>query len=179
MQKETITKLDAAVRQLNIAVEMWFQESDIVATHTLACSAHQLIFDIKRKESIDSEMLFDSLIFKDEFRNKAIKHLKKEYNFFKHADKDPDATIEFNGVITQYYILISLRGLLSLNVVLTGAMRIFSLYYSILHPQHLNQKGKEELAEASSEELLQDVRFMSKSEFFKLYQTYKQNHNNG
>jgi hypothetical protein len=65
--KITITKLDAARRQLGIAISLWFQDGDEVAIHTLACAAHQIIHDINRHRG-GRDLLFDSLVFRDEYR---------------------------------------------------------------------------------------------------------------
>ena len=46
--KVAITKLDAARRQLWVAISLWFQDGDEVAIHTLACAAHQIIHDINQ-----------------------------------------------------------------------------------------------------------------------------------
>jgi len=36
-----LTKLDAARRQLHVALEMWFSEADPIAAHTLINAAHR------------------------------------------------------------------------------------------------------------------------------------------
>ena len=87
--KVAITKLDAARRQLRVAISLRFQDGDEVAIHTLACAAHQIIHDINQHRG-GRDLLFDSLNFKDEYRKEAVNWLKKDMNFFKHADKDPE-----------------------------------------------------------------------------------------
>lgn len=84
--KITITKLEAARRQLRVAISLWFQNGDEVAIHTLACAAYQIIHDINRHRG-GEELFFDSLVIREEYRDQAIKRFKKEMNFFKHADK--------------------------------------------------------------------------------------------
>jgi hypothetical protein len=41
--KVAITKLEAARRQLRVAISLWFQDGDEVSIHTLACTAHEII----------------------------------------------------------------------------------------------------------------------------------------
>ena len=79
---ENICKRDAADRQLDVAIKLWFNGEDPIAIHTLACSAYQIVHDLCPEE----ELLYRSLVFKEEYRKKAISHLKSSYNFFKHAD---------------------------------------------------------------------------------------------
>jgi hypothetical protein len=50
MNIERITKLDAAIRQLDTAITLWFTEADTISIHTLACSAHQIIHDINQQK---------------------------------------------------------------------------------------------------------------------------------
>ena len=47
-EKISISKLDAACRQLDCAIELWFADGDPVSIHTLACASHQIIHDIKK-----------------------------------------------------------------------------------------------------------------------------------
>jgi hypothetical protein len=59
MKKETISKINVACRQLDTAIELWFQESDPVSIHLLVCSSHQIIHDIIRHRG-QREPLFNS-----------------------------------------------------------------------------------------------------------------------
>ena len=56
--EQVITKLEAAKRQLDCALELFFDEKDAVPIHTLACAAHQVIYDINRDQN-GPELLFD------------------------------------------------------------------------------------------------------------------------
>ena len=48
-EKIRVSKLDAARRQLDCAIELWFAGKDEVSIHTLAAAAHQIISDINKK----------------------------------------------------------------------------------------------------------------------------------
>jgi hypothetical protein len=50
MESEKISKIEAACRQLNTAIKLWFADGDLVSIHTLACSAHQIVHDINRQK---------------------------------------------------------------------------------------------------------------------------------
>jgi hypothetical protein len=45
-----VSKLDAARRQLDGAIQLWFSNGDPVAIHALVCAAHQIIQDINEKK---------------------------------------------------------------------------------------------------------------------------------
>src|SRR5205814_1397104 len=57
--KIPITKLEAARRQIETAITLWFSESDPVSIHTLVSAAHRLVYDINSK-SLGLPMLGDT-----------------------------------------------------------------------------------------------------------------------
>jgi len=131
----TIKKIDAAIRQLDIAIRMWFQEDDIIATHVLACSAHEIIKDINMHQK-GHHLIFDNPYIKEKYRTDFINALKNHYNFFKHAniakEKDPECTIAFNPLITEYFILASSIGLEELKIK-PSSFRIAFTRYQMIH----------------------------------------------
>jgi hypothetical protein len=110
MASQTINKLDAACRQLNTAIYLWFNNGDAVSIHTLACSAHQIVHDINSRKG-EVELLYDSIIVKEGYRRDWINNLKQEYNFFKHADSDPVKNIEFDPIVSEFFIIFTSMGL--------------------------------------------------------------------
>ncbi len=73
----TISKLDAASRQLQTAISLWFTSDDPVSVHALAFAAYEVLHTIsKKRNSYRRDLLFDSDLIKDEYRadfNKAVK----------------------------------------------------------------------------------------------------------
>ena len=49
--KITVTKLDAARRQLRTAIRLWFNDGDLVAIHTLAFAAYEIIHVVSKKRN--------------------------------------------------------------------------------------------------------------------------------
>lgn len=84
-----IGKLDAAKRQLDAAIRMFFKNEDMLAIHTVSRSAFRLLFDLTKE---------------GEAKRALEAHIKKvgpqrfnaETNFLKHADQDPAGDIEEN-----------------------------------------------------------------------------------
>jgi hypothetical protein len=168
MPPEKIDKLDAACRQLNTAIYLWFNHGDTVSIHTLACSAYQIVHDINCKKG-GRDLLYDSLIFKDEYRQKAINHLKQDYNFFKHADKDPSATVEFDPIITELFMLFTCLGLEILGQSPDEVRAAFNIYNFLRNPQLLTEKGKAKFIDAIPEQNRKYVLSMPKERFFETY----------
>ena len=68
-EKLRISKIDAARRQLDCAIELWFFDKDEISIHTLAAAAYQIIHDLKVHKGIVRDLLYDSAMIKDEYRN--------------------------------------------------------------------------------------------------------------
>ena|SRR5436305_13488939 len=77
-----ISKLDAARRQLETAILLYFNEADPVSIHTLAAASHEILRDLSLH--IDSPMLlersFESL--PEELRSRIHNAMRLPQNFF-------------------------------------------------------------------------------------------------
>jgi hypothetical protein len=93
--KLTVTKLDAARRQLGVAIRLWFADDDPVAIHTLAAAAHEIVHTLFRLRGFHG-LMFDSKLVKNEYRSDWAKLIKRPASFFKHAQRDPDSEFEFD-----------------------------------------------------------------------------------
>ena len=103
-QKIKISKLDAAKRQTETAIKLYFNNADPVSIHTLICSAHNILLDLT-KEYKKTPMLLSGYIVKKEYQDEFIRELRKPQNHFKHADKDPETVIDFNPIINETFII--------------------------------------------------------------------------
>jgi hypothetical protein len=52
-----VSKLSAAVRQLDCAIELWFFDKDEVSIYTLVTAAYQIIYDINKIKGTDFQSL--------------------------------------------------------------------------------------------------------------------------
>jgi hypothetical protein len=92
-----LTKLEAAKRQLETAIRLYFEDSDPVSIHTLTAAAYQVIEDLDSKRrstgTIVKDQLVDYLTRED---SQILRHkIREAENLFKQADRDPDATLPF------------------------------------------------------------------------------------
>jgi len=95
--KLKVAKLDAARRQLETAVRLYFSEADPVSIHTLTSAAYQVLSDVNRarrgapmlKEQIPTWVRPDATA-------EAKRRINEAANFFKHADRDHDEVLEFS-----------------------------------------------------------------------------------
>jgi hypothetical protein len=102
MAEMKISKLDAAKRQLETAVRLYFSEADPVAIHTLTAAAHRLLSDVNKSRG-GPAMLIESIlqsVLPDKV-DEATRRLNAAANFFKHGDRDPGDVLAFDPAQTE------------------------------------------------------------------------------
>lgn len=114
-----VTRIEAARRQLNTAIELWFLGADPVSVHALAAGSHQILNDLNRAAK-GPELIFGTSAIPPEERQAYITSLKSPINFLKHADQRkgnagkkplPEDEISFPPVATLLLMWGSLGGL--------------------------------------------------------------------
>jgi hypothetical protein len=165
-----ISKLNAAQRQLRTAITLWFNNGEPVAIHTLACAAYEILHSIsKRRDPTRPSLLFDSDRIKDEYRREWVDRMKKEYNFFKHADRDGDTVIEFNPELSEWFILYAFLARELCGEPASDEEVAFVRWMQVQHPNLLTEAGKQSIASMVSEVDLHWLRGRPKNDFFKAY----------
>lgn len=106
MTEVRLTKLEAARRQLETAIRLYFSEVDPASVHTLAAAAGQLLKDLNRHRD-GAPMLSDQILqwAKPEFKNEILRKFAEAENYLKHADRDPDQILEFDTQQSEFLIL--------------------------------------------------------------------------
>jgi hypothetical protein len=138
--KVVTTKIAAARSQIRDAITMWFHDGELPSIHVLACSAHQIIADINSARG-GRDLIYDSIVIKNEYRTEWIRLIKGPYNFLKHAerDPDPDEKIELQSETTEFFILFTCLGVNLLGYELDPTEHAFTTYFLLTHP-HLIRK---------------------------------------
>src|SRR6266851_10155922 len=103
-----ITKVDAAEKQLDTAMRLFFENRDHLSSYTLAIASREITDDLLAKQSdeifqrelarlgdptkvrLSHREQFRDLI-KPEYHKEAQKLFNRRQNFLKHADRDPDS----------------------------------------------------------------------------------------
>lgn len=169
-----LSKLDAARRQLRTAIELWFANGDPVSTHTLAVAAYEVVDVVgKKKDPNRRDLLFDTIMIKDEYRKEWIAHIKKEANFFKHADRDPEGIIDFDPEFSRYFIMFSILGLRLIGETETDIEAAFMLWLQIHHPNLLKEKVRNLIANSPHIKEIEQIRRLPKPEFFDAFMRHR------
>lgn len=127
------TKLDAALRQLETAIILWFNEADALSIHTLVSAAYQLLYDLNKHYN-GPPMVPDSELIKPERRKEVRAALKKWANFLKHADNDPSETIFFNPDSNKFLLLEAAHQYLILTKEARPILHCFRIWFASAHP---------------------------------------------
>jgi hypothetical protein len=84
-----ISKLDAARRQLETAINLFFYERDIVSIHTLSAAAFNIVSDIANRKDVDKKTVRGIVIeqIKADRKKFLLGKLREAENFFKHESR--------------------------------------------------------------------------------------------
>lgn len=96
MSGRTITKLEAARRQLQQAIRLFFMRGDAVAVHTLAAAAYQILSDLCEKRGITRQIEDSAILDQLGYKQEVLRAIRAPQNFFKHANVDPESAVHFN-----------------------------------------------------------------------------------
>jgi hypothetical protein len=101
-----ISKLDAARRQLEVAIRLYFSEDDPVSIHTLTAAAHQVISDINKARG-GTPLLKDTILqyVRPGKVEEARRLVNAAANFFKHSDRDAGETLVFKPSQTEVLLM--------------------------------------------------------------------------
>jgi len=131
-----ITKLEAAKRQMDEAIRLFFERRDCVATHSLASAAAQVLSDLCDAKGIPSPIRGAGVI-KEKHRKEWLSRLKAAENFFKHGDRDSEGTLEFRPKQTEGMLFDATYMYASLTKRQTYAGAVFQSWFFLKHPDFL------------------------------------------
>jgi len=105
-----VSKLDAARRQLETAVRLYFSEADPISIHTLTAAAYQVLSDLNRAQG-GAPMLKEQIPtwVSPDATDRVKRKLNEAANFFKHADRDHGDVLEFSQEQTELLLYDAIR----------------------------------------------------------------------
>jgi hypothetical protein len=148
-----INKTDAAERQLNTAIRLFFENRDHLSSYALAVASREVTDDViqsRYSELYQRELarLGDpqkvrlsyrdelKILIKPEFYKNFLTLDRKWQNFLKHADKDPDAEIEpFKTKFLALVIVWAIKNYIVLTQNWTIEMKTFFAWFAVAEPQ--------------------------------------------
>jgi hypothetical protein len=147
--KETITKPEAAKRQLRIAIRMFFDEADGVATYTLAAAAQEVLRGLlTAKGEEEASFIKDSLSIVPEHRQEFLRIVNRPQNFFKHADRDPHEVLEFEPDLLPFVLQDSVQMYQRLTGKILREGLVFYMWFMFTYPDFLKEEALSAVASA-------------------------------
>lgn len=164
--KFKISKISAARRQLDCAVELWFRDGDMVSIHTLVFAAYEIFNDLNKKHgNIEATLLGHAQsIARPGHLEDLMRIFKAPMNFFKHANRDPHEILEFDPVINEFLILFAIKGLDALGEQVSDMHNAFS-YWLVLHKPYLMKEGATNPFQPFTSQQIESIKTLSKREF--------------
>ena len=144
-------------------------DKDEVSVHTLAAAAYQIIHDLKEHRGEKRDLLYDSVLVKPEYRNKWINAVKRWGNFFKHANNDPEGTIEFSPFGNLMFIMFAMSGLRFLGEKTSYSMNALTAWLVINEPVLITAEFRKHFADHIPIEDIEGFRLIPKAEFYASY----------
>ena len=91
-----LTKKEVAIRQLNTAIKLFFDDGDAVSIHALAAASATVLADLLEQKGQTSWRKQIVEQYPDHTKAEIFQILRNAQNFFKHADQDFDKSLEFS-----------------------------------------------------------------------------------
>jgi hypothetical protein len=147
---QQISKLDAARRQLDTAIELWVEDRDALSAFTLAFASFKILLNLYPHQAADGfGKMIDTLIA----HRIGWKAFSRHVNFLKHADKDPEAVlVDFHPdmAITVIGLATFLHRRLN-NGVLTLQMKAFDSWIEMAAADDLGIEAVDQNPERAAE----------------------------
>ena len=139
-----ISKLDAAKRQLDTAITLFFKQADSVSIHTLTAAAHQVLRDIGKIENIKS-IIKDSGFIRKEYEKEYLTIISEAENFFKHANKDSHKLLKFNPEQTESLLFDAVEMYMQIAKEMPEDMSIYRVWFLANHSEIVSLETKREI----------------------------------
>ena len=136
IQELVVTKYDAAKRQLETAVLLYFNEMDPVSIHTLAAAGYNILRDINAKNCGGPMFLKDDAarFVRPEHVGEFKKKMNEAENFFKHADRDHDKSIKFRPAFSEFFLLGAAHKYRDLTSESVPLFHLFDTWHMLVNP---------------------------------------------
>jgi len=166
MHTKTVTRFDAVRDQITSAIRMFFIWDDLVSAVTLAGAAERVLSDLQPQDGIfgvDARSIRSmvNLYIKEEHQRDAAKLYRKDYDFFRHADRNAVQSYELKEKSVAWLIFTALISFEFLRQEKTVETRAFAWWFMATNPQWLKAdapdlatitKLKEQISERSKRE---------------------------
>jgi hypothetical protein len=157
-----LSKLDVAKRELEHSIELFFNYGDFVIIHLSSCAAQEILSGIGKASNVTSMRSEMKKYVKPEKLKYVQQKINEPYNFFKHANTDPDKLLKFSPTSSEFNIWDCINMYQQLTHEITGLMTAFRLWFYMKHKDLLigpNQEAIDLIKKSSQEISIEDRSF--------------------
>lgn len=149
-----VNKIEAARRQIDVAIRLLFNNEDPVAIHTLAMAAFKILKDLAKVHGNVFIHKTTQAVIRPGKESDFWGKMHSFSNFLKHADKDPDGIVDnIKEEVNDLGLMLCARYYQDLGSQLTPEMTVLNGWCVALNP-HLLSEG----VPSSVQELLLTIR---------------------
>ena len=131
---QSLSKLDAATRQLHLAIDLFFRDADPIGIHTLAGAAHGILRGLARTTGHSGTRERGSGVERASRRLVESK-ITDAKNFLKHADRDPTRVLQFHPNWTDFLMFDAIRMHIPLAQTISSPNCFFLIWLSAKYPR--------------------------------------------
>jgi hypothetical protein len=150
MTETPVTRRDVARNEIDTAIDLFLSHRDPISAHVLTWAAVDVLKDVAARNAINTpSQQFNQWMGNDPAKQH-YKSAKKEYNFFKHSDRDPDAHLDEFDVEGTANIL--MRACMDYNKIygqMIWSAYMFSQWYLCRNPDQIKVEYRDEMAATS------------------------------
>jgi hypothetical protein len=137
-----ITRYEGVREQINSAIRLFFLWDDWVSAVTLAGAAERVLSDLQPQDGIigvDAYSLRSmfNLYIKEEHHREAAELFRRDYDFFRHADRNAAPNYELKESSVTWLIFIALASFEFLGQKKSMEMRAFAWWFFARNPRWL------------------------------------------
>ena len=133
-----ITKIDVVKRHLDVAIKLFFEDDDPVPIYTLSAASHTILKDLVKHQT-GKLAVFDGWVDKyirPEKKKEASILFGSKRNFLKHAERDPEETIdELKPELVEMELVFCCATFKQLGEDLTNHMAIYMSWLMAQQPE--------------------------------------------
>jgi hypothetical protein len=131
---ELVTKLEAAERQLRVAIRLFFERKDMIAVHTLTAAALEILRELGRPRGFKSLFEHAGESIRPEKRREVLNIVREAQNFFKHAGRDLRKELKFYHTATPLFMFDAVKLEHKLTGYLSAESTVFLAWYAFKNP---------------------------------------------
>lgn len=136
-EEVVVDKLGVAREQLELAIRLYFENTDYISQITLIGAAHGILRALAKDRGV-SKSFKDSPLVRDEDQSDFINAVHGPQNYFKHADRDSGGKYSYKFRMAGLYATDAVVLWVCLGQDLTHPMKVLLLWTQLNFPELIN-----------------------------------------